>query len=74
MAKEKFNRICVELDLTQPLKQGTWVRYGDHCVFILVLYGKLLVYCYSYGRVDHGEASYTFTCNPSSKHPLNVWF
>lgn len=55
-SRAKFARVCVLLDLNQPLQQGTWVNYGDHSAFVLVLYEKLPVFCYKCGKVGHGEA------------------
>ena len=45
-SRAKFARIYVELDLSQSLKQGTWIKYGDFSVFVPVLHEKLLVFCY----------------------------
>ena len=50
----KFARVCVELDLSQLLKRGSWVGFEDENVFVLALYEKLLVFCFSCGRVGHG--------------------
>lgn len=55
-SRAKFARVCDEIDLNQPLQQGTWVKYGDHSVFVLVLYEKLHVFCYKGGKVGYGEA------------------
>lgn len=46
----------MELDLSKPLQQGTWVKYGEFFVFNLVLYDKLHVFCFRCGMVGHGEA------------------
>lgn len=40
-SRVKFARVCVDVDLSQPLQLGTWVNYGLHSVFVLVLYEKL---------------------------------
>lgn len=53
----------MDLDLEQPLQQGTWVKYGEFFVFILVLYEKLQVFCFRCGRVGHGEANCPFAGN-----------
>lgn len=58
-SRAKFARVCIELDLEQPLQQGTWVKYGGYSVFTLVLYEKLPVFCYKCGKVGHGEAKCT---------------
>lgn len=62
-SRMRYARICVELDLSRPLQQGTWVKYGDFSVFVLVLYEKLLVFSYRYGTVGHGKAHYAVS-NP----------
>lgn len=46
----------MELNVSKPLQQGTWVKYGEFSVFILVLYEKLPVFCFRCGMVGHGEA------------------
>lgn len=52
----KFVHLCVELDLNQPLQQGTWVKYGENSFFILVLYEKSAIFCFSCGRVGTVKA------------------
>lgn len=59
-SRAKFARVCVDLDLAQPLQQGTWLKYGDFSVFVLVLYEKLPVFCFRCGRVGHAEANCPF--------------
>ncbi|XP_039115502.1 uncharacterized protein LOC120250779 [Dioscorea cayenensis subsp. rotundata] len=63
-SRAKFARVCVEVDLSQPLQLGTWVNYGDHSVFVLILYEKLPVFCYRCGRIGHGEAHCSFSNTP----------
>ncbi|XP_039134867.1 uncharacterized protein LOC120272170 [Dioscorea cayenensis subsp. rotundata] len=58
LSRSKYARICIELDLDLPLQKGTWVKYGDNSIFILALYEKLPVFCYSCGRIGHGESNY----------------
>lgn len=65
--RAKFARVCVELDLSKPLQQGTWVKYGEFSVFVLVLYEKLPVFCFKCGLVGHGEAN----CPTHSNRPQN---
>lgn len=66
-SQAKFARVCVEINLEKPLKQGTWVNYGDFSVFVLVLYENLPVFCYKCGRVGHGE-----TTRPLASSHLNA--
>lgn len=62
--RAKFAKVCVELDISLPLLQGTWVNYGDHSIFVLVLYEKLPVFCYRCGKLGHGESTYAQANNP----------
>lgn len=62
-SRAKFALVCVEVDLSQLLQQGTSVNYGDHFVFVLVLYEKLPIFCYRRGKIGHGEAHYHFSSN-----------
>lgn len=55
-SRDKFARICVELDLEQPLQPRTWVKYGGFSSFVLVLYEKIPVFCYRCGKIGHGKA------------------
>lgn len=55
MSRSKFALICVEIDLSKPLKQGFWVGDDDHRVFVVVLYEKLPTFCYLCGMVGHGS-------------------
>lgn len=61
--RSKYARVCIDLDLDQPLQKGTWIKYGENLVFILVLYEKLPVFCFKCGRVGHGESTCTFACS-----------
>lgn len=54
-SRSKFARICVEIDLTKPLKQGFWISDDEHQVFVVVLYEKLPMFCYLNGIVRHGS-------------------
>lgn len=40
LTQAKFTRICVEVDLTQPLKQGLWVEAKGKKVLVPFLYWK----------------------------------
>lgn len=53
----------MEVDLSQPLQLGTWVNYGNHSVFVLILYEKLPVFYYSCSGIGHGEAHCSFSSN-----------
>ncbi|KAJ0984231.1 hypothetical protein J5N97_002587 [Dioscorea zingiberensis] len=55
--RAKFARVCIEIDLNQPLKKGVWVNseepVNSQC-FVSILYEKLPVFCYKCGVVEHG--------------------
>lgn len=55
LSRSKFARICVEIDLTKPLKQGFWIGNDAHRLFVVVLHEKLPMFCYLYGMVGHGS-------------------
>lgn len=59
LARSKFARVCVELDLAKPLKQGFWLGDDCHRVFVVVLYERLPTFCYVCGVIGHG----TNTCS-----------
>ncbi|XP_039129858.1 uncharacterized protein LOC120265977 isoform X2 [Dioscorea cayenensis subsp. rotundata] len=75
--RAKFARVCVEDDLSQPRQLSTWVNYGDHFVFVLVLYEKLPVFCCSCVEstmVKLTAHSPAIICNWSNLCPQNWWF
>ena len=59
LSKAKFARMCVELDLTQPLKRGLWVGDGEGKAMVAVLYERLLIFCFSCGSIKHVAGSCT---------------
>lgn len=63
-SRARYARICVELVLSRPLQQGTWVKYSDFSIFVLVLYEKLPIFCYRCGTIGHGKA-HCAVSNPS---------
>lgn len=62
LSRSKYARLCVEIDITKPLKQGFWVGDEEHRVFVVVLYERLPTFCYLCGLVGHGSNS----CNRQS--------
>ncbi|XP_039128993.1 uncharacterized protein LOC120265170 [Dioscorea cayenensis subsp. rotundata] len=70
LSRSKYARVCVEIDLKLPLQKGTWVKYGDYTVFVIALYKKFPVFCYSCGCVGHGESkcSYIHSRRPVPSH------
>ncbi|XP_039135824.1 uncharacterized protein LOC120273259 [Dioscorea cayenensis subsp. rotundata] len=55
ISRAKFARICVEIDLSKPLKRGFWIGDEEHRSMVAVVYEKLPVFCFKYGLIGHGE-------------------
>lgn len=49
LSRSKYARLCIEVDLAKPLKQGFWIGDEDHRVFVVVLYERLQTFCYKCG-------------------------
>lgn len=58
--RTKYARLWLELDLGQPLQQGTWVHYGDSRIFVVVFDEKLPVFYYNCRHVGHRESKCSF--------------
>lgn len=54
-----FARLCLEIDLSKPLKWSFWLEDNDKKVFVVVLYEKLTMFCYNCGLVGYGVNSYS---------------
>lgn len=57
LSRSKYARVCVEIDLSKPLCRGFWVGDDSHQVFVVVLYERLPMFCYSCGVIGHGSKS-----------------
>lgn len=57
LAQSKFARVCIEIDLSKPLCHGFWVGDSSHHVFVLILYERLPIFCYSWGIISHWSSS-----------------
>lgn len=55
----KFACICVEIDLSKPLKRGFWIGDEEHRSMVAVVYEKLPVFCFKCGLIGHGEGAYS---------------
>ncbi|KAK3185205.1 hypothetical protein Dsin_032491 [Dipteronia sinensis] len=73
-ARGRFTRICIEIDITKPLKSSLVVE--DRVV--KVEYGSMGLICFKYGRVGHnkeawyhGNGSSIFVAETSSKNEGN---
>ncbi|WOL07608.1 hypothetical protein Cni_G16352 [Canna indica] len=49
----KFVCICVELDFSKPLKQGSWIGHPGNGLFQAIWYERLLVFCFKCGIIGH---------------------
>ena len=49
----KYVRVCVELDLSQPLRRGFWIGDEEHRVFVVVQYERLPTFCYNCRLIGH---------------------
>lgn len=56
ISQAKFARICVEIDLSKPLKRGFWIGDEEHRSMVVVFYERLLVFYFKCGLIGHGEA------------------
>ncbi|XP_039130817.1 uncharacterized protein LOC120267186 [Dioscorea cayenensis subsp. rotundata] len=57
LSRSKFARVCIEIDISKPLCRGFRVGDDAHRVFVLVLYERLPIFCYSCGMIGHGSDS-----------------
>lgn len=57
LSQSKYARICVGIDLSKSLSQGFWIGDDLHRVFVVVLYERLLTFCYTCGMIGHGSNS-----------------
>ncbi|XP_039136996.1 uncharacterized protein LOC120274516 [Dioscorea cayenensis subsp. rotundata] len=67
MSRSRYARVCLEIDLSKPLKQGFWLGDDENRVFVVVLYEKLPTFCYHCGMVGHGSN----LCSRRSSRNLN---
>ncbi|PKA65238.1 hypothetical protein AXF42_Ash013359 [Apostasia shenzhenica] len=55
MEKIAFTRICVRVNLTQPLKPGVWINGPRGKFFQRVEYESITVACFKCGVVGHRD-------------------
>ncbi|XP_039119690.1 uncharacterized protein LOC120255988 [Dioscorea cayenensis subsp. rotundata] len=53
LARARFARVCLEIDLSRPLKRGFWLEDGDSKVFVVILYERLPTFHYRCGIIGH---------------------
>ncbi|OMO51460.1 hypothetical protein CCACVL1_29789 [Corchorus capsularis] len=55
-----YMRIRLEFDISKPLVPGFWVpRSGKDKLWVKLKYEKLGDFCFAYGKLGHGEKSYS---------------
>lgn len=54
LAKAKYARVCLEINLAQPLKRGFWIEDGETMIFVMILYKCLPTFCLHYSFIGHG--------------------
>ena len=65
LTKAKFARICIEMDLSKPLKRGLRVGSEDERMMMVVFYKRLSDFCFHCGRIGHMMNNSTFSsCSP----------
>ncbi|KAJ0980100.1 hypothetical protein J5N97_008355 [Dioscorea zingiberensis] len=57
--RTKYARVCIEIDVEQPLKKGVWVKkpYSSSSTFVAAVYDRLPVFCYKCGIIDHSAGT-----------------
>ncbi|XP_039119178.1 uncharacterized protein LOC120255418 [Dioscorea cayenensis subsp. rotundata] len=59
LARSKYARVCIEIDLSKPLCRGFWIGDDFQKVFVVVMYERLPIFCYNCGLIGHGSKSCT---------------
>lgn len=57
LSRARFPTVCLELDLSKPLKRGLWLDDRERRIFVILLYELVPTFCYHYGLVGHGTNS-----------------
>lgn len=69
-AKGRFARVCVEVDLAQPLKAGIRIRQKNNSFFQTLAYENLPSLCFKCGR---DEAYCSFNCQEAKSVGPPFW-
>lgn len=64
LARSKYARVCIKIDLSKPLYRGFWIGDDYHRVFVVVMYERLPTFCYNCGLIGYVRNAYS-----SSTHP-----
>ncbi|XP_039133799.1 uncharacterized protein LOC120270802 [Dioscorea cayenensis subsp. rotundata] len=59
LARSNYARVCIEIDLSKLLCRGFWIGDDFQKVFVIVMYERLLTFCYNCGLICHGSKSCT---------------
>lgn len=70
--KARFARVCVEVDLSKPLKAGARIGPAGGLFFQSVAYENLPVFCYSCGHLGHNVSSCPSKPKPSVSSSVNT--
>lgn len=54
LARAHYARLCVELDLSRPLKKDFWLEDNEYKVFVVILYKRFPTFCYLCCLVGQG--------------------
>lgn len=54
LARAKYMRVCLEIDLAQPLTRSFWVKDGKTMIFVMILYKHLPTFRFHCGLVGNG--------------------
>lgn len=55
LARNWFAKVCLEINLSIPLRRGFWFDDEDGKVFVLILFECLPTFCYHCGFFRHGS-------------------
>lgn len=73
LSHTRFVRVCLEIDLAQPLKRGLWIEDGEARVFVMIVYERLPTFCFNCGLIVHGASNCNrWTENLDVDQPIKV--
>ncbi|XP_072993767.1 uncharacterized protein [Typha latifolia] len=60
-SRSRFARVCIEVDLSRPLKTAVWLGLKDERVDQRVQYESIPIICFKCGRIGHKEEECAFS-------------
>lgn len=66
LTRSKYARLCVEIDLSKPLRHGFWIGDDLHKVFVVVMYERLPTFCYTCEMIGHDSNSCSLSEMPGA--------